>query len=65
VSSGIRASGELGQEPRLSDARLTDEQHCVRAALIEFRQDSIDRTQLLGAPDEVVGRQGHVSSRGG
>ena len=59
MSLGIRASRELRQETRLSDARLTDEQDCVRAALIEFGQGSIERTQLLGAPDEVVGMQGH------
>jgi hypothetical protein len=65
VSSGICASGELGQETRLADARLADEQDCVRAALIEFGQDSIEQAQFLGAPDEVVGMEGHFSSCAG
>jgi hypothetical protein len=65
MSSGICASRELSQETRLSDARLADEQDCGRAALIDFGQDSIERAQLLGAPDEVVGMEGHFSSCGG
>jgi hypothetical protein len=65
VSLGVCAGGELSQETRLSNARLADKQDCGRAALIELGQDSIERAQLLGAPDEVVGMQGHFSSSAG
>jgi hypothetical protein len=60
VPSGIRAGGELCQQTRLPDARLADEQGRSRASLLELGEESIERTQLLGAPDEVVGLQGHV-----
>jgi hypothetical protein len=59
VVSGIGANRQLGQEARLADARLADEQDRGRATLIELGQDSIQRAQLLRAPDEVVGSQGH------
>jgi hypothetical protein len=65
VSSRICASGELREETRLSDPRLANEQDCGRAALIDFGQDSIERAQLPGASDEMVGMEGHFSSRAG
>jgi hypothetical protein len=65
VSLGVGTSGELSQQTGLTDARLADEQDCGRAAVIELGQDSIERAQLLGAPDEVVGMQGHFYSRAG
>ena len=55
------ASGELGQQAGLADSRLADEQDRGRAALVELGQRPIERAQLLGAPDEVVGLQGHFS----
>jgi hypothetical protein len=61
VPSGIRASGELCQQTRLPDTRLADEQGRRRASRLELGEEAIERTQLLGAPDEVVGLQGHVS----
>jgi hypothetical protein len=59
VSLRIRASGELGEEARLSDARLADEQDRGRPSPIELGQDSIQRAQLLGAPDEMVVERRH------
>ena len=61
----IRAGGELGQQTRLADARLTDQQHRRRAVLIELVQQSIERTHLLGAADEVLGMHRHFSSGAG
>jgi hypothetical protein len=55
MSSGIRASAELGQQTRLSDARLADQQDCGRAALIELGEELVERAHLLDAPDELVG----------
>ncbi len=60
LPSRVRASGELGQQTRLSDARLADQNDCGRAALIELGQDLIERAHLLGAPNKALGMQGHV-----
>ena len=65
VSPAVRAGGDLGQQTRLADARLADEQRRRRAALVDLGQDTIERAELLGAPDEMVGPGGHVSSRRG
>ena len=65
VPGRVGAGRDLGQETRLADARLADEQRRRRAALIEIGQDAVERTELLGAPDEMVGLGGHVSSRRG
>ncbi len=62
---GVGAGAELGQQPRLADARLTDEQNRDRAPPIELGQGSIQRAELLRTPDQVVGLRATSSSRGG
>ena len=62
---GVGASAELGQEPRLADARLTDEQNRDRAPPIELGQGSSQRAELLRTPDQVVGLRAHLPPRGG
>ena len=62
---GVRPSAELGQEPRLADARLADEQNGDRAPPIELGQRSIQRAELLRTPDEVAGLRAHLPASAG
>ncbi len=59
ISLGVRPCAELGEEPRLADARLADEQNSDRALPIELGQDSIQRAELLRTADEVAGLRAH------
>ena len=61
VSPVIRASSELGQETRLSDAGLSDELDRCRDPLIELVQDSIKRVDLRRTTYEKGGMQGHFA----
>ena len=51
----VRASGELGEQARLADPRLADQLDRRGATAIELVEEPIERTELLGAPDEVLG----------
>ncbi len=45
----VRASGKLGEQARLADARLADDLQQCRAGVLNLRQGSIDRLELRGA----------------
>ena len=56
----IRASRELGEESRLPDAGLSDQGDGGTLARIECGEELVERAELLGAPDEVLGKKGHL-----
>ena len=60
VPARLREPGELAEQPRLADPRLSDQlDRAAREASIELVEDVIERTELVGTPDEVRGRRGH------
>ena len=61
-AASLGASGELPEQPGLADPGLTDELDRARAPLIELVEDPIERTELLGAPHEVIGKHAHAAS---
>ena len=61
MSPVIRASSELGEQPRLSDARLSGQLDCRRGTLIELVQDSLKRVDLRRATYEKGCMQGHFA----
>jgi hypothetical protein len=63
VAAFFRASGEFLEQPCLADPGLADELDRDGAPPIELGQDPIERTELLGAPDEVIA-QGHLAPLG-
>jgi hypothetical protein len=65
MAAGIRASIELCEEARLADAGLSHESHRRSLARIELGEELVERTELLGAPDEVLGKKRHVLPKTG
>ena len=55
----VRARREFGQQSRLADARLADQQERGRTAQFEIGQDLVERAHLVGAPNEALGVNGH------
>ena len=60
VPALLRTSGELPEQPCLADPGLPYELDRGRVPLLELGEDKIERTELLRAPDEVIGQQGHL-----
>ena len=58
----LREPSELREQPRLADPGLTDELDRDHAPLIELAEGPIERTELLGAPHEVIGKHAHAAS---
>jgi hypothetical protein len=60
VPARVGASRELGEESRLADAGLPNESDGGTLARIECGEELVERAELLGAPDEVLGKKGHL-----
>ena len=60
VTARIGASRELCEESRLPDPGLSHEGDGGTLARIEPGEELVERAELLGAPDEVLGKKGHV-----
>ena len=56
VPARIGASRELGEESRLPDAGLSHQSDGGTLARIECGEELVERAELLGAPDEVLGK---------
>ena len=54
----LRAAPELVEKPRLADAGLADNLDRQRTASVERGEEVVERAELLGAPNEVLGN-GH------
>ena len=52
----VGASRELGEESRLPDAGLSHQSDGGTLARIECGEELVERAELLGAPDEVLGK---------
>jgi len=57
-----RAGGEFPEQPRLADPRSTDQLDCAQAASVELAEDLLERSELVGTPDEVLSKQAIYSS---
>ena len=55
----VGARGELGEQPRLADAGLAHQLDRYRPAPVELRDEAVERAELRGAPDEMLGN-GHA-----
>ncbi len=51
---------QLCQQPRLADPRFADERGRGRLSPIECVEEAVQRAELFGTPDEVLGKEGHV-----
>jgi hypothetical protein len=58
----IGASGKLGEEAGLADPGFAPHLERSRLTPVEPGESVIDREELLGAPNELLGKQSHVSS---
>ncbi len=58
----LGAGGEFPEQPRLADPRSTDQLDCARAASVELAEDLLERSELVGTPDEVLSKQAIYSS---
>ncbi len=56
----VRARGQLAEQAGLADPGLADQFQGSRAAPPEPVERLVERRQLGGAPDEVLGKRGHV-----
>ena len=65
MAAGIRASIELCEQARLADARLAHESDRRSLAGVELGEELVERAELLGAPDEVLGKNRHVLPKTG
>ena len=65
MAAGIRSGIELCEEARLADAGLSHESNRRSLARIELGEELVERTELLGAPDEVLGKNRHVPPKTG
>ena len=65
MAAGIRASIELCEETCLAHSGLSYESDRRSLAGIELGEELIERTELLGAPDEVLGKNRHVLPKTG
>ena len=43
--------------PRPADPRFTDQLDRARAASMELAEDLLERSELVGTPDEMLGKQ--------
>src|SRR4051794_31599285 len=59
MSTGVGASGELGQQARLPDTGFSDELDRCGAAPVEPGDQPVEERELRGAPDEMLG-DGHA-----
>ena len=59
----VRARGQLAEQAGLADPGLADQFQGSRAAPPEPVERLVERRQLGGAPDEVLGKRGHVPVR--
>ena len=57
----VRSRSELGEQARLPDPRLSNELDGRGAAALEIREEALERAELRGAPDEMLGN-GHRSA---
>jgi hypothetical protein len=62
MTAHVRSSDKLGEEAALADAGLAHELERGGTPAFEGRKDAIELADLLGAPDQVVGKDGHSSS---
>jgi hypothetical protein len=58
VPTSIGTGSELGQDARLAYPGLSHESDRPRLPRLEFYEELVKRTELLGAPDEVLGKEG-------
>jgi hypothetical protein len=58
----VGASGKLGEEAGLADPGFAPHLERSRLTPVEPGESVIDREELLGAPNELLGKQSHVSS---
>ncbi len=56
VPTRVCPCSELGEETGLANARLAHQLQCRRCAAVEVVEEAIEGGELLGAPDEVVGK---------
>jgi hypothetical protein len=54
------ASGELPQEPRLADPGFARQLDRAGTASVHLVEDPFERSELVGPPHEVPGKQGHA-----
>ena len=57
----IGVTGELCEQPALSDPGLAQELDCSSVAGIDLVEGLLERAELLGTSHELVGKQGHFS----
>ena len=58
----IGAGREFAEQTRLPDTGLSRHGDCRRLSRLEFDEELIKRAELLGAPDELLGKKGHFVS---
>ena len=63
MSARVGPGGELGEQARLADPGLADEHDRRRAALVELGEEPVERAELGGTSDEMLGN-GHVRHPG-
>jgi hypothetical protein len=58
----IGAGSKLGEKASLPDTGLSHQRDRCRPTRLEFDEELVNRTELLGAADEVLGKKGHFAS---
>ena len=56
LTAPVGALRELGEQARLADAGLADELDRAGEALLEICEQLVERVELRGTPDELLGR---------
>ena len=56
LTAPVDALRELGEQAGLADAGLADELDRAREALLEIGEQLVERVELRGTPDELLGR---------
>jgi hypothetical protein len=60
VPARLGPGGERFEKPGLADPRFACHLDRARAALVQLVQDPLERTKLVGTPNEVLGSLCHV-----
>ena len=64
VPARVGVGGELGEQARLADPGVAHQQRRRRPCPLQPLHRVFQRAELRGAPDEVLGHQGHLDDSG-